>query len=47
MTNATNSQMADYLSKHPRMMGVLFTLGLLMLDAIGRAEAGGAATAGP
>lgn len=47
MTQAKSSQMEEYLSNHPRMMGVLFTVGLLTLDAIGQAEAGGASTAGP
>jgi hypothetical protein len=48
MSEAPNATMAEYFSKHPRMMGVLFTVGLLALEAVGQVNAGGgAATAGP
>ncbi len=33
MSEAPNATMAEYFSKHPRMMGVLFTVGLLTLEA--------------
>jgi len=48
MSEAPNATIAGYCSKHPRMMGVLFTAGLLMLEAVGQVKAGvGGATAGP
>ncbi|WP_438267186.1 DUF7503 family protein [Halorussus gelatinilyticus] len=48
MSEAPDATIAGYCSKHPRMMGVLFTVGLLTLEAVGQVKAGGgAATAGP
>ncbi|MFB6303281.1 MAG: hypothetical protein ABEH78_10540 [Haloferacaceae archaeon] len=47
MSEDTTSGLASYLKDHPRMMGVLFTLTLLLSQA-GTAVAGNAgATSGP
>ncbi|WP_198662067.1 DUF7503 family protein [Halorussus litoreus] len=43
----TRDSMAEYLEAHPRMMGALFTIGLLLMHA-GNVAANGASTnAGP
>lgn len=48
MSEAPSATMTEYFSKHPRMMGVLFTVGLLTLEVVGTVSAGGGAqTAGP
>ena len=47
MSEAENTELVAFLHEHPRLMGLLFTSALLAMETIGRAEAGGAATAGP
>ncbi|MFC7080457.1 DUF7503 family protein [Halorussus caseinilyticus] len=45
--NTTQRKMAEYLEAHPRMMGALFTICLLLMQA-GNVAANGASTnAGP
>jgi len=44
---STNSTMKGYLAEHPKMVGVLFTMMILLSQAGAVAADGGTATAGP
>jgi hypothetical protein len=46
MSEDDTSGLASYLKEHPRLMGALFTM-VLLLSQAGSAAAGGGATAGP
>lgn len=45
--NMAHSKVADYLEEHPRMMGALFTMSLLLMEAGNAAANAGTATHGP
>lgn len=45
--SSTSSEMKAYLAEHPRMVGVLFTMMVLISQAGAVAASGGTATAGP
>lgn len=45
MSEESDSRMATFLNDHPRMMGALFTL-LLLLSQVGMAAADGGAASG-
>jgi len=46
-SSSSEGKVVDYLAKHPRMIGVLFTI-LLLLTQVGEVAAGSnATTAGP
>jgi len=44
---SANSSMKAYLAEHPKMVGVLFTMMLLVSQAANVAADGGTSTAGP
>lgn len=46
MVDGNNNRLAEYLEEHPRMIGALFTL-LLLLSQAGTAAAHGGTVAGP
>lgn len=43
----SDTKMAEFLKEHPKMMGVLFTLTVLMTQMGSAAAAGGHAVSGP
>lgn len=45
--SSTSSEMKEYLAAHPRMVGVLFTMMLLISQAANVVADGGTSTAGP
>ena len=43
----THGKMAEFLKEHPRMMGALFTMSLLLMEAGNVAANGAGTTSGP